>query len=282
MLYTNMASSINATTPPPTVQPIYGLGGRLLWPRLAVFAATLALLFGSHLLPRREKVLYPQNDLDKSLYADAGWGGNSTAEWLDEGATAWRCQMRLSEFHPVCGLSIDLMPNDSPVQFVDLTSYDEMDIELSYAGPASHLRMYLRNDNPAYAALADISSLIFSSPTLTRSDLESPVVKIKTREFAVDNWWLEERAVPRQYAHPEMDKVVTLGMDFPIAETLGQHDVAIGRIVVTGPRVTGPMRYSIIAGLWLMLISWETALIAIGSYRARKASQLNRAHVQRL
>lgn len=216
------------------------------------------MLIGAEWLPRRTLQLHPAPERAVTLYSDGDWGGASEVAWVNESRYFWRCDLRPSNSYPVCGAAINLMPDRS--HWVDLTAYDTMHVRLRYEGPASRVRVYLRNFNPAYAEATNPESLKYSSVTLRTSDLSEQATALRLDEFAVASWWLEERSVPRQHSHPEKDRVVSLGLDFPKSEPFGRHEVEIGSIVVSGPRLHAAQIETASVVLWVLLLSWELGL----------------------
>lgn len=247
-----MESMPTAATPARRATPV------ALWIRLLLVASGLTLMLGADWLPRRTLQLHPAQERAVTLYSDGDWGGASEVSWHNESRFHWRCDLRPSNSYPVCGVAINLMPDRTAWR--DLSPYDTMHVKLRYEGPASRLRVYLRNFNPAYAEPSNPESFKYSSVTLRTSDLGHQATALRLNEFAVASWWLEERSVPREYSHPEIDRVVSLGVDFPKSEPFGRHEVEIESITVSGPRLHAAQRETLATALLGMLLAWELGL----------------------
>lgn len=245
--------------------------------RLAVLALIAVIMIGHRFLPPKRDILHPSPNNVATIYADEAWGGKTTAIWIDPAAFHWRCTLVQSEFYPVCGLAISF-PGE-PGQTRDLSGYEAISIRLRYTGEAEKLRIYLRNHNPVYSDLEDVDSLKFNAISLRTADFAKQETVIHLSEFAVADWWLEERDIPRELARPEMKSVAALGIDFPFPQVFGQHDIQIESIELIGSWISPETLYLSIIIIGMLVVAGE-ALTRLAYLRRR--SKADRAKIQHL
>lgn len=229
---------------------------------LIAVALTLLALAGHRLLPEKRLIIHPHPSHELSLYADESWGGQSSARWVDMAGAHWRCDLAQSNVYPVCGMTVTFAD-----KAVDFSAYNSLRLRLKYSGEASKLRIYIRNHNPLYSEVNDTDSMKFNSVTLATSDIATAETAIHLSEFSVAEWWLDEHQIPREQALPEMDRVTTLGIDFPFPQVFGAHNLEIERLELVGPRIEERTYY---LGL---LLGWMAVMAGLSLSNLRRGVQ---------
>lgn len=224
--------------------------------RLLAIVVTVAILVGHRFLPVKREAIYPASTNDATLYSDDAWGGKTTATWIDPSISHWRCTLVQGELYPVCGVAISFPGATNGT--LDFSAYDAVSIRLKYEGKATKLRIYIRNHNPAYSDLTNVDSLKFNSVTLRAADFSKGETTIHLTEFAVADWWLEERDIPRELALPEHNNVASFGIDLPHPQVFGQHDIQLERIELVGAWVSNEQLYLTTIIIWMLILGWET------------------------
>jgi len=222
--------------------------------RLGLILLIVLALAAHPFLPPKREVLHPHIGNVAALYSDDAWGGKTTATWMDRAASHWRCNLVQSGVFAVCGIAIEF----SSIR--DLSDYESLSVRLSYTGDAKKLRIYMRNHNPLYSSLQDVDSLKFNAITLHSADFAKTETIIHLSEFAVADWWLEERDIPRELSRPELSGVATLGIDFPPPPAFGQHDIKIERIELIGTWINPEKLYLGIIVLGILFLVGEAAI----------------------
>lgn len=242
--------------------------------RLLAVAITLFALVGERYLPKKQLVLHPSETNFHELFSDAVNGGLSEASWLDADNTHWMCKLRESHTFSMCGYSITF--SEIPYKTYDLSSYNAMTVSLKYRGPATKLRVYLRNHNPAYSTLYNIEAAKFMSIVLRTSDFQ-PEATIQLSEFSVADWWKDEYDIPRSLSQPEFGAIVAIGIDQAPPLRFGDHDTELDKIVFTGDWVSNEAFYFFIIIMWMVILSWEAGYRLIYLYRRtqRDSRRLN-------
>ena len=116
---------------------------------------------------------------------------------------------------------------------VDLSKFHTINIKIDYIGSAAKLRLFARNYNSAYSTSDDFNSTKYNAIFLPVAELKNEI-SLSIREFAVTEWWLLFYKIPRQLATPELNNVVTLGIDFSYPMTPGLHQVTVEKIELVG------------------------------------------------
>ncbi len=133
---------------------------------------------------------------------------------------------------------------------VDLSKFHTINIKINYVGSAAKLRLFARNYNPAYSKLGDFNSTKYNAVFLPVAELKDEI-SLSMNEFSVAEWWLLFYKIPRQLATPELNNVVTLGIDFSYPMTSGLHQVTVEKIELVGDWISQKMWYLFILSLWL-------------------------------
>ncbi|WP_438865183.1 GGDEF domain-containing protein [Neptunicella sp.] len=200
-------------------------------------------------LPNKRKLIHPLPNNQIQTYTDAEVGGNSSLEWLDRKQFSWRCHMVKSETFPYCGISLTW--SASPYKRIDFSEYEKLDMTLEYQGDASKIRVYVRNYYPAEAnsEKQELEVGKFNSTIVKTSDLHTST-EVKLSELAVADWWLDEFNIPRKDAAPELDEVISFGIDQANPVVFGDHDFKLKKVELVGQWITKETLYISIIALW--------------------------------
>jgi len=133
---------------------------------------------------------------------------------------------------------------------VDLSKFHTINIKIDYAGSATKLRLFARNYNAAYSKKGDFNSTKYNAIFIPAAELNTEI-SLNIGEFSVAEWWLLIYKIPRQLAMPELNNVVTLGIDFSFPMTPGLHQVSVKKIELVGDWISQGTWYLTILSVWL-------------------------------
>jgi len=133
---------------------------------------------------------------------------------------------------------------------LDLSKFHTINLKIDYTGSATKLRLFARNYNPVYSKKGDFNSTKYNAVFIPVAELKDEI-SLNIREFSVAEWWLLYYKTPRQLATPELNNVVTLGIDFSYPMTPGLHQVTVEKIELVGDWVPQKTWYLAILSLWL-------------------------------
>ena len=241
----------------------------------AVFATVLVMLV-HYFLPPRLLVIHPAPSNAYTIYSDGEWGGESAATWLDESKTQWRCTLKRSPAHPVCGLSVHW--NDTDKKIINASGYSSLRLKLHYQGPGHTLRVYMRNFDDQHGTLGDRDTHKFMYVNIPTADFKG-AIEIVLTELQVADWWKDEYKVDRNNAKPEFDRITSLGIDFPFPQVMGEHTLILERAELVGTWLPAEQLYLGIILAWLAALFLETLW---HMYRWRKVARDNLRQVKDL
>jgi len=224
---------------------------RLFYVRLIAIAVTLFIVLLDRVLPPKELVFFPGKAKLVELFSDESQNGNSRAYWVNEENAEWRCELREGPVYAMCGISMAL--SNIPYSVLDLSRYSSLMLDMEYSGPASRLRVYMRNHNIMYSTLNDIESAKFMSVTLRTSDLSSHTA-LKLSEFSVSDWWKEQFNIPRELSQPDFRQIISFGIDQSTPIAYGDHYYKLNKIAFHGDWISSEYLYLSIIIFWMVLI----------------------------
>lgn len=216
------------------------------YPLLSGLLITVFVVVGFFNLPEKRRVIYPSSNGSDQIYGYIDAQSGLSAHWVDRSAGSWECHYKVSHSHG-CGWLLYWDPlTDSQL---DLSGYRAVEITMGYEGPASRVRLFMRNYNEQYAQPNRVQSTKFMSATFPVDELEGPVL-IELSELSVAGWWLQEQNIRREWASPEFGHIISIGVD--LVEP-GLHKAQIKKMVLVGDWIrTELFLFSVIA-LWLMV-----------------------------
>lgn len=214
---------------------------------------TCAILLGHYFLPPK-RVELSQPVFVPYLYGFSDPQTGTSARWIDEENQHWVCDYKPSHAYG-CGWSVS--PDWGIGVGMDIRGFDALEIELQYRGPASRIRVYIRNNNPAYTDMSDPSTSKPMETSFPAQEANAPVL-VRLSDFAVASWWLTERKNRRHWPMPELNNILSFGVDFV---EQGRHEVKIHRVTLLGRWIRTE------ALLITVLLFWMTIFLVEGGVR---------------
>ncbi|WP_157960508.1 GGDEF domain-containing protein [Marinimicrobium alkaliphilum] len=235
---------------------------------------TLLIAGAYQLLPEKHWEWLPDTDIVAHIYADEIHGGNSSAQWIDEGQIHFSCELEPNDrgFPPFCGFHVHF---DTPERrSVDLSNYQRMVVDIDYQGGNEKLRLYLSEYVPGFSDPDDpitTATTKYLGAYAPSSETQTPLT-LHMDEFLVADWWVNNNNVPRHLSTPSRENVMLFGVDIAHPSTLGHHQIRLNSVTLIGPWVSAENWY---LGI---VIAWATLLAAAGLGRIyilrRYASEL--------
>lgn len=211
---------------------------------LAGIIISLVIFIGHYGLPEKRLVLYPSKLHMPNLFGFVDTKNGQSSYWLDDEKKEWICNYRTHHLYG-CGWSLKWESPD--VNSIDMRAYDYIDISLDYEGPASRLRLILRNYDAAYSVTEESASTKFMSMTVPAAELVQPV-RVSLDEFYVASWWLLENNIRRDWSLPEFDGITSIGVDFIEP---GEHRTRVNKVVLIGQWIKTETLLLAIIGFWM-------------------------------
>ncbi len=185
------------------------------------------------------------------VFSDHDAGGGTTTR--DLGPLHWDCDLKSGNAYPYCGYELFLDHNRG-THGLDLSNMRSLAVTVLYTGPSTSFRIHLKNFDPAYADKADDES-----PKYLRVEADTTPGKALTREFVpsdfgVADWWLRKRKLPPELGRPQFNDITSLIIETGSEAPLGHHDFQVRDITVRAAILSDAQWYSLLLGLWIVMI----------------------------
>lgn len=241
---------------------------------LVAMALTVLIFVSHYYLPEKRVALWPSDQDRAELYGFADSQHGKSAYWLDEATHHWVCDYKLTNPYG-CGWWMHFAA--AGTAGVDFSTFEALEIALDYQGPASRLRIFLRNDNPAYTLPDDANSSKVMAMNVPAVEARKPI-RVDLDEFSVASWWLLERKINRQWTQPEFDAVTTLGVD--LVEP-GTHEVRIVHVSLIGRWVKTETLLVSLLTFWIAVFLLEGLVRFFQLYRTAQRNRRDIANMEK-
>lgn len=241
-------------------------------PLLLGLLLTAAIVLAFYLLPEKRKVIYPSADIMPQIYGFTDAQAGLSARWINRDLGQWICDYQPTHSYG-CGWNLYWDPLTD--EQLNLSRYKAVEITMDYQGPASRIRLFMRNYNDAYAQPRNVRTTKFMSVSFPVNEAKDPIL-VPLSELSVAGWWLQEQNVRRQWASPEFGHIISLGVDFIEP---GLHKARIKKVVLVGEWISKEVF------LFGVLVFWMAVFLLEGLlkfYRLYQKAQRERNLVRTL
>ncbi|MDN4501112.1 GGDEF domain-containing protein [Alteromonadaceae bacterium BrNp21-10] len=240
------------------VQQVRGKISTVEWILALLACLSVILLFIPSDLIKFEKTIVAK-DYQSHLYSDLNQGGQSQVRWLDKEQQRWQCELSEAHVSPYCSVQLDVVNEDG--HGIDLSGFDKMTIWASYQGEAEYLRVYIRNRNPKYFVLGDITSTKYNIVEIPVDQLSQNGLTIEMKNLSVADWWLTSHKIPLALSNTEFNDVLYIEIQTGSQTRQGLHQVQLQKIVWEGSWLTQAALYKII------IVTWVVCILSLLIYR---------------
>lgn len=209
------------------------------------------------------------------LFGDGDIGGGTTTREISP--LSWDCELRTGNAYPYCGFEL-FLGADRSVKGLDLSNMQTLTIVMMYEGPSTSYRVHLKNFDPRYSVKADDES-----PKYLRVETDTTPGKLQrsdfvSEDFGVADWWLRKHKLPPEFGHPQFDNITSIIIETGSEAPIGHHVFEIKDIVVRKAILSEAQWYSIILGMWIVLIvlylGYRMGNLRRATYQRRKLELL--------
>ncbi len=185
------------------------------------------------------------------VFSDGDTDGKSIVK--ERAPLRWDCDLRPGNPYPYCGYELFLDRNRG-VHGLDLTNMRSFAITMMYRGASTSFRVHLKNFDPRYSDKADDES-----PKYLRVEADTTPGKLERTEFVlsdfgVADWWLRKRKLPPDFGRPQFDNITSLIIETGSEAPLGPHQFDVRDITVRRAILSDAQWYSLLLGLWIVMI----------------------------
>lgn len=231
--------------------------------KIALSILSLLMVLTYEQIPLRNVQLFPANDATLSLFSDEANGGNSTAKFINDDANLFECHIKQSSIPLFCGASVTWWNGEDITK--DLSVFEHLYIDISYIGASDNLVIFSRNEFQSPNEGTRVNSKQQAVTMQTKS--LNNTVKIELDDFRVPDWWINSHYISPEYAHIEMDKIITIGAMVEQPFSFYPEQIGIKKIIAEGKYFSKENLYG---GL---LLFWATLLLGEGTWRYLKMMQ---------
>lgn len=218
--------------------------------------ALLAILSVAILMMPKEWITreyqLPLSELQTALFSDDVIGGNSRATLLEDNANAWECSLRAGFEDPFCSYQVALIGSDG--KGLDLSVYESMTINLRYEGSANGVRLYLRNRDPKYYVVGDLTTTKYNGAELDVESLNKGAYTFRLKDFSVADWWVTSKSIPLSLSHPDFNDVLFVEIQTGSDVHSGEHRFELKSISWSGPIIRQSTLYRALVVIWIAVI----------------------------
>jgi len=166
---------------------------------------------------------------------------------------SWNCDLRAGNAYPYCGYEL-FFDHDRGTHGLDLTNMRSLAITQMYQGKATSFRVHLKNFDPHYSRATDDDT-----PKYLRVEADTTPGKLQRvsfvpDDFGVADWWLRKYKLAPQFGRPQFDNITSMVIETGSEAPLGPHAFQIREIEVRKSIMSDAQWYSLLLGLWIMMI----------------------------
>ncbi len=165
----------------------------------------------------------------------------------------WDCDLRAGNAYPYCGYEL-FFDRNRGIHGLNLTNMRSLAITLMYAGKATSFRVHLKNFDPGYSRATDDDT-----PKYLRVEADTTPGKLQRTsfvpaDFGVADWWLRKYKLAPEFGRPQFDNITSIVIETGSESPLGPHAFQIHEIEVRKAIMSDAQWYSLLLGLWIMMI----------------------------
>ncbi|KQV48588.1 hypothetical protein ASC95_21990 [Pelomonas sp. Root1217] len=229
-----------------------GFKWRFEYSLLLLLLLSVAAVRFSDALLQQVRVITPDGAIRVEPMSDRRNGGNTEVSRGPGQGFELRCTLHDRFRYPYCGVAVRFDPQ--LVKGLDLSEVRRIRLWLDYAGPASTLKIQLRNASPAYGLpQQEEDAAKYNHIEINTASIQGGMVEVDLRNFVVANWWMQQFHIAPQLGRPEFDNVVTLEVVTGTEAPLGDYRFVLKKIEYDVQYLSTEHWYLLIMSIWLGL-----------------------------
>ena len=215
----------------------------------------------------------PDNIASKShgLFSDHDVGGKTVIRGT--GPLKWTCDLRAGNPYPYCGYELYLDRHEG-THGIDLSNMRSFAITLLYSGPATSYRVQLKNFDAHYADRADDETPKYMRVETDTTPGKPQRAEFVLSDFGVADWWLRKRKLQPEFGRPQFNDITSLIVETGSEAPLGPHSFEVRDITIDRAILSDAQYYSLLLGIWIVMIVLYLGYRVGNLRRALKERQL--------
>jgi len=185
------------------------------------------------------------------VFSDSDTDGHTVVR--ETGPLAWTCDLRAGNAYPYCGYEL-FFDRNRGVHGLDLTHIRSLAITVMYRGQATSLRVFLKNFDPHYSRATDDDTPKYLGVEADTTPGKAQRIAFVPEDFRVIDWWLRKYRLAPQFGRPQFDNITSMIIETGSEAPLGPHVFQIRQIEMKTAIMSEAQWYSLLLGLWIMMI----------------------------
>ena len=185
------------------------------------------------------------------VFSDADSDGHTAVR--EAGPLGWTCDLRTGNAYPYCGYEL-LFGRNRDVHGLDLSHIRALAITMMYQGKATSFRVYLKNFDPHYSRATDDDTPKYLGVEADTTPGKTQRMAFVPEDFRVADWWLRKYRLAPQFGRPQFDNITSMIIETGSEAPLGPHVFQIREIEMKTAIMSEAQWYSLLLGLWIMMI----------------------------
>lgn len=221
---------------------------------LLLLVLSVAAVRFSDALLQQVRVVTPGVTVPVDLMSDQrnNAGNSEVSRGASRDGFELRCTLRERFRYPYCGIAVRFDPQ--LVKGLDLSEVRRLRLWLDYDGPASTLKIQLRNASPAYGLPQNLEDAAkYNHVEINAASIQGGMVEVDLRNFVVANWWMQQFHIAPHLSRPEFDNIVTLEIVTGTEAPLGDYRFVLKRVEYDVQHLSTERWYLLIMSIWLGL-----------------------------
>lgn len=182
-------------------------------------------------------------------------GGMRSELHTGDHSIAIACELSDISAYSLCLLKLNYSRRNHFSRGLDLSNYQSVEIVATLKSPSGkeNIKLYLRNNNPAYSLPhIDISDK-FNTIEFELGD-ESTTLNVPSKALFVAQWWKRERDIGYEQSHVDISNIVSIELVIDEAKELGDYVLTVHSLSMSGEAITEPELLRLILLLLFMVI----------------------------
>lgn len=246
---------------------------------VVLLAVTIMSLVWQHFGMERVVEFNGSNLIEATAGDDREGNGASVARLHHDGsALRLSCNLFKQATWPYCRLRLSL---GKDMRGMDLTRFDNMSLDLAYAGPSPHLlRLYLIDFEKGLSQPSDFLTNKFNELQVLTVP-EHGTLSFPLNLFYTSPWWKDKYVPPLEKTGVRYDNVIAVDLMTGSEMVAGSYEITVKTLRLHGKWITLTQLLTVLVLLWIV---WPlTVAIRLHSQldhsnaQLRRARELNRA-----
>ncbi len=185
------------------------------------------------------------------VFSDSDTDGKTVVR--ETGPLGWTCDLRAGNAYPYCGYEL-FFDRKRGAHGLDLTHIRSLAITVMYEGQATSFRVFLKNFDPHYSRATDDDTPKYLGVEADTTPGKLQRMAFVPEDFRVADWWLRKYRLAPEFGRPQFDNVTSMIIETGSEAPLGPHAFQIRQIEMKTAIMSDAQWYSLLLGLWIMMI----------------------------